>query len=187
VSIVEIKCPHCGSVCTQKGSDPNEYACSHCGSFFRLMDSTKRTITTDVAIHGCLYCGKSLDAGRGFKCTRCGREYFCESCVDLVRDRYVCIECISKSNENCQLCKKYAVYTCLICGRRACKTHPKHMGFSTYTRGLFESDKISQTEIVLYCENCQRFICSNCAKRSFLSRLSCPNCGTTLTEYSPYR
>ena len=188
MSIVEIKCPHCGSVCTQKSSDPNEYACSHCGSVFRLMDNTKRTVTRDVVIHGCVFCGKPLDTGKGFKCTRCGREYFCETCVDLVRDKYVCLECISKANENCQLCKKHAAYTCVSCGRRACKAHRQHMGFSAPSSPFEPFDaRPTQTEVVLFCPRCNGFICSSCAKRTIFSGTRCPKCDSGLTNYSPYR
>jgi len=188
MSIVETKCPHCGSVCTQKGSDPNEYACSHCGSIFRLMDNTKRTVTRDVVIHGCVFCGKPLDAGKGFKCTRCGREYFCESCVDLVRDKYVCIECVSKANENCQLCRKYATYRCASCGRRACKTHAHHMGFIKYElHATTRYYPTGQTEKVLFCPRCYAFICTNCAKHGIFSGVRRPKCDALLTEYSPYR
>jgi hypothetical protein len=186
VSIVEIKCPRCGSACSKAGSSSNEYTCSHCGSVFRLMDDTKRTVTTDVVIRGCLFCGKPLDSGKGFKCTRCGREYFCESCVDLVREKYVCIECISKANENCQLCRKYVAYTCVSCGRRACKAHRQHMGFSMYSQSSFDG-RPTQVEIVLFCPHCYGFICSNCAKHTIFSGTRCPKCDSVLTEYSPYR
>jgi len=187
VSIVEIKCPRCGSACSKGGSNSNEYACSHCGSVFRLMDNTKRTVTTDVVIRGCLFCGKPLEAGKGFKCTRCGREYFCESCVDLVREKYVCIECISKANENCQLCRKYAAYKCVSCGRRACKAHPQHMGFSIYVQGQLPDGRFGQVERVLFCPHCYGFICSNCKKGHILFGTRCPKCDTGLIEYAPYR
>lgn len=181
MSIVEIKCPHCGSVCSQEGSNSNEYTCSHCGTAFRLIDNTNKTVTVarDVVTHGCLFCGKPIEAGKGFRCTRCGKEHFCGSCVDLVKAKYVCIECISKANENCQLCKKYAVYTCVSCRRRACKAHPKQMGFSTYVKG--------QVEGVLYCPHCYGFICSNCAKHTTFSGTRCPKCDTGLIGYSLYR
>lgn len=192
MSIVEVKCPHCGSVVNQEGNNPNEYTCSHCGTAFRLVDNTRRTVTVtkDVMIRGCLFCGKPLDAGKGYRCTRCGREYFCESCVDLVKDKYVCIECIAKAQESCQLCKKHAVYKCVSCGRRACKEHPQNMGFSTidYSRqDQLPNGKVVWSERVLFCPKCQGFVCGNCAKPKFFSGLHCPKCDAGLIYYSPYR
>jgi predicted RNA-binding Zn-ribbon protein involved in translation (DUF1610 family) len=179
MSIVEIRCPRCGSPCTVKSSKTNEYICSNCGTAFAFVDTSRPIVTTDIHVHNCPLCGKPIEAGKGFKCTRCGREYICDSCVDEVDNKYVCIECIEKSNQNCQLCKRYAVYKCISCGRRACKTHALHVGFIK---------KYGASERVLFCPNCRGFVCNSCLKYGFLSRsVHCPKCDSGLIYYSPYK
>lgn len=177
MSVVEIKCPRCGAP-SQKSQKPNEYVCSHCGTVFQFVDSSQRFVTTDVRVRNCLFCGKPIELGKGFKCTRCGQEYFCSSCVDEVGGKYVCFQCIEKSGIKCQYCRRYAIYHCVQCGRKACKEHPKEGGFLI-------SDK---TISVLYCPSCQSFVCRNCVKyKGFFSvSLHCPKCDTTLEKYAPY-
>jgi hypothetical protein len=179
VSIVEVKCPRCGSPCAQSGGKPNEYVCSHCDTVFHFIDTSQRTVTTDVRVRNCVFCGKSLDKGKGFRCTRCGREYFCDSCVDLINYKYVCVDCMTEAGETCQSCNKYAVYTCIQCGKKACKKHYKEVGFTSvhaYGRGL-----------VYYCSRCRGFVCIDCFKHRFFSSANfCPRCNTQLTAYSPY-
>jgi len=179
MSIVEVRCPRCGSSCSLKGSKTNEYICSHCGATFRFVDTSQPTVTTDVRVHNCPFCGRPIETGRGFKCTECGREYLCDSCVDKVSDKYVCVECIEKSNQSCQFCKKYAVYKCISCGRRACKVHALHVGFV---------EQYADQERVLFCPRCRGFVCKSCLEYGFLSRTPhCPKCRSQLIYYSPYR
>jgi len=99
MSIVEIKCPRCGAS-AEKSQKPNEYVCSHCGTVFQFVDSSQRFITTDVRVRNCLFCGKPIAPGKGFKCMRCGQEYFCSSCVDEVGGKYICLQCIAESGTN---------------------------------------------------------------------------------------
>jgi len=183
-----MKCPRCGAPCNLQQGKSNEYVCSNCGSIFRFMDQTKRIVTRDVLVKNCLHCGKPIEAGGGFKCTRCGSEYFCDSCVDEVQGKYVCADCLIKSQENCQLCKKHAVYRCINCGRRACKTHP-------YESFAYEVVKISRDGqryseyFVRYCPNCRGYVCRDCSRTvGLLYRATiCPRCRTRLDSYTPFR
>jgi predicted RNA-binding Zn-ribbon protein involved in translation (DUF1610 family) len=177
MSIVEIKCPRCGAS-AQKSQKPNEYVCSHCGTVFQFVDSSQRFVTTDVRVRNCLFCGKPIAPGKGFKCTRCGQEYFCSSCVDEVGGKYVCLQCIAESGIKCQYCRRYAIYQCVQCGKKACKEHPREGGF------LISNGTTS----VLYCPNCRSFVCRNCVKYKgfFSTSLHCPKCDATLEKYAPY-
>lgn len=182
MSVVEVRCPRCGSPCTRMSGKTDEYICSHCNATFRFVDASHPMVTTDVQIHNCPYCGKPIEAGRGFKCTRCGTSYLCNSCVDKVSDKYVCIECIARSALNCQMCKKYAPYRCISCGRRSCGTHAFHVGF---IRQLDMGGRWE--ERVLFCNKCGGFVCFSCAKSKLLGGGSwCPKCGWHLTYYAPY-
>jgi predicted RNA-binding Zn-ribbon protein involved in translation (DUF1610 family) len=180
MSIVEIKCPRCGAP-AKKSQKPNEYVCSHCGTVFQFVDSSQHLVTTDVRVRNCLFCGKPIESGKGFKCTTCGQEYFCSSCVDEVRGKYVCVECIEKAGIKCQYCRKYAIYKCIQCGRKACKNHAVEAGFA-----LVNSDG---TTSVFYCPNCNGFVCTNCMKSGgfFTVSFRCPKCNTTLNRYAPYK
>jgi hypothetical protein len=83
------------------------------------------------------------------------------------------------SKENCQACKKYAVYRCISCGRRACREHASYVGF------VGQRDN---QNMVYYCSTCHGFVCLNCVKRGFLSAApTCPKCRTQLIHYSPYK
>jgi len=135
MSVVEMKCPRCGAS-AQKGQKPNEYVCSHCGAVFQFVDSSEHFVTTDVRVRNCLFCGKPIASGKGFKCTKCGREYFCSSCVDEVGGKYVCLPCIEQSGNKCQYCRKHAIYHCVQCERQACKEHPEVIGFTSVSDGI---------------------------------------------------
>lgn len=189
MSVVEVRCPRCGSPSHLRGDSTDEYVCSHCGALFHFIDPSQQTVVTDVRIHNCLLCGSPIQTGMGFQCTRCGKRYFCGSCVDKVKDKNVCFECLAASKENCQSCGKYAVYTCASCGRRACSEHGLYVGF--VERG-FRWDAASRRELardlVFYCQNCRSFICRVCAKKKFLTKNRyCPKCGSVLTEYTAYQ
>lgn len=178
MSIVEIKCPRCGAP-AQKGQKPNEYMCSHCATAFQFVDSSQHFVTTDVRVRNCIFCGKPIELGKGFRCTSCGQEYFCSSCVDEVGGKYVCLECIEKSGIKCQYCRKYAIYQCVQCGRKACKEHPKEGGFALISK---------EATSVLYCPTCRSFVCTNCVKYKGFFSVSphCPKCDATLEKYAPY-
>lgn len=176
MSIVEIRCPRCGATCTHDSQRANEYVCTHCNTTFRFVDSTQQVVTTDVRVRNCLYCGHPIEAGKGFKCTRCGKEYFCASCVDEVGGKYVCTECLKTSGDKCPYCTKYAVYRCVECGKKACKRHPveSHFTFSL------------ETGNVRYCHNCNSFVCDDCAEFSLLGSPRCPRCHGSLSVHAPY-
>jgi predicted RNA-binding Zn-ribbon protein involved in translation (DUF1610 family) len=179
MSIVEIKCPRCGAS-AEKSLKPNEYVCSHCGTVFQFVDSSQHFVTTDVRVRNCLFCGKPIASGKGFRCTRCGQEYFCSSCVDEVGGKYVCLQCIAESGTKCQYCRRYAIYQCVQCGRKACRDHPVEGGFV-----LTSVVPVS----VLYCPSCRSFVCTNCMKTSGIFSISyrCPKCNATLAKYAPYK
>ena len=186
MSVVEIKCPRCGSPSNLQSSKTNEYACSNCGTVFRFVDQTRRVVATDILIRNCSHCGKPLEAGKGFKCTRCGGEFFCDSCVDEVQGKYVCADCLITSGENCQFCKKYAIYKCLKCGRRACKMHP-HNHFlhnRKYIKGGYEH----VDHFVRYCSTCHGYVCLDCEQMVgfFFQTIVCPKCRSQLGEYKPW-
>jgi len=179
MSTVEVRCPRCGSPSRLRSDRTDEYVCFHCGALFHFIDSTKQTVTTDIRIHNCLHCGSPIQAGMGFECTRCGKEYFCGSCVDKVKGKFVCSECIATSKENCQSCSKYAVYQCKSCGRRACSRHGLYVGFV---------ERVREQDCAFYCNTCLSFVCRVCVKRKFATdNRYCPKCGSVLTIYQPYR
>lgn len=177
MDIVEIRCPRCGSTVT-KSQKPNEYTCAHCHASFRFVDSSKQTVTTDVIIRNCAYCGKPLETGKGFRCTSCGSEYFCESCVDKVQGKYVCFSCIAKSGQKCNHCNKHAVYKCINCGRMACKQHPFQSRFVTSQ---------SDDALVFYCGKCGGLVCNDCAYLPLFGSVKCPKCHSSLEVYGQYK
>lgn len=167
----------------------DEYVCTHCGSLFHFVNPAQQTVTTDVVLRNCLHCGNPIQSGTGFQCTRCGKKYFCSSCVDRAKDRNVCYECIATSKENCQSCSKYAVYRCANCGRKACKDHASYVGFIEKRQQVdFFSGQAHEENSVYYCQACAGFICRSCVKKGFFSSApSCPKCGSQLNQHSPYQ
>jgi len=186
MSIVEVRCPRCGAPSRLRSDRTDEYVCSHCGALFHFIDPSQQILTTDVRIRNCLHCGNPIQAGMGFECTRCGKKYFCSSCVDKVKEKNVCFECIATSKENCQSCSKYAVYRCASCGRRACSKHGLYVGF-VEKRVFWDGRFNREQDFVFYCQTCVSFICRACVKRKFLTNNAyCPKCSTVLNEYAPY-
>lgn len=180
MSIVEVKCPSCGSPCNKNRGKQNEYVCSHCGTVFHFVDKSQRTITKEVRVRNCIFCGKPIERGKGFKCTRCNREYFCENCVDSISHKFVCADCIVESDQKCGYCIKYAIYSCVQCGRKACKNHGVDARFFLIYSGGVKGK-------VFYCSQCRKFVCQDCVKRGFLSSTPrCPKCNSALGEYAPY-
>jgi len=187
MSIVEMKCPRCGSPSNLQRGKTNEYVCSNCGVVFRFVDQTRRVVATDILVRNCLHCGMPIETGKGFKCTRCGEEFFCDSCVDDVQGKYVCADCLIASQENCQFCKKYAVYKCVSCGKRACKLHP-YENFTWKEEYTKHGDKYVKY-YVNYCPTCRGFVCRSCERVAgiFFLRTVCPKCRTKLDSYATYR
>lgn len=185
--IVEVRCPRCGSPSNLQRGKTNEYVCSSCGAAFRFVDQTKRVVTTDILTRNCLHCGKPIDAGRGFKCTRCGEEFFCDSCVDEVEGKYVCASCLITSQQNCNFCKKYAVYRCVKCGKRACKSHPSR-NFA-YKDNYTSNGVRYYGNLVDYCPKCRGYVCRSCRQvvGLFIRSTVCPKCGSRLSSRTPYK
>jgi len=168
MSIVELKCPRCGSPCNRKSDATNEYVCSHCGAAFHFIDTTKREIIRDFRPHHCPKCGRPVTFEEGYVCMECGKEYLCSNCVQEVGAKFVCKECLntkgfivgpayicSKCNRPltyveqynrwyCSNCKMYVTHICEKCGRPA-----------NYNSKYYK----------WYCDNCQAYlkrICPNC-------------------------
>jgi predicted RNA-binding Zn-ribbon protein involved in translation (DUF1610 family) len=186
MSIVEMRCPRCGAFCNLQQGKTDEYICSHCGTTFRFVDSSHTSLTTDFKTHICPYCGRHVESGKGFRCAHCGKDFICQSCVNLVQGKYVCVDCTEHMALNCQACRKFATYGCLSCGRRACKEHAMHVGFiDRYNVG--DRELKQQIERVLYCPRCASFVCKSCVRKGFLSDTEkCPKCRSNLVQYSPY-
>ena len=176
MALVEIKCPRCGSGCA-KTQNSEEFLCSHCRSVFKFCDPTKQVVATGALIRNCQYCGKPIEGAKGFKCTKCGREHFCESCVDSVRGKYYCFQCIKTMGKTCSFCSRYAEYVCIQCGEKACVKHPKASHFIT-------CEEIEKGT-VLHCYACKGDVCWNCAKKSFLGTIKCPKCSAELHRCFP--
>jgi hypothetical protein len=176
MALIEIKCPRCGSACA-KTRKTEEYLCGHCGAVFKFCDASKRVVTSGSLIRNCQFCGKPIDGTKGFKCTECEREFFCESCVDQVDSKYVCVQCIETLGKACPFCGRYAEYACVECGEKACVEHPAESNF-------IKSDEIKKGT-VLYCDTCQSYVCWHCAKKSLLGALKCPKCLMPLEGYYP--
>ena len=113
MSVSTVRCPNCGSVAS-KSVNQDEYKCAHCSAQFYF---TKPNVQkTDVVTHNCPLCGKPVQAGSGFKCTRCGKYDLCDDCVSKVNpEGYVCKECFKKAGTACFLCGKFANTTCSSC------------------------------------------------------------------------
>lgn len=176
MALIEIKCPRCGSACA-KNQKTEEYLCGHCGAIFKFCDSSKQVVTTGALIRNCQICGKPIEGINGFKCTECGREFFCKSCVDQVEGKYVCIQCIKTSGKDCSYCSRYAEYICIGCGKKACVEHPAELNF-------IKSEEIKKGT-VLYCHTCNGYICWDCVKKDLFGALKCPKCLAQLGRHYP--
>lgn len=138
MSVVEIRCPRCGSPCDKEGNESNVYICPHCKTTFHFVDTTKRVVTTEVRVRNCLFCGAPIEKGKGYKCTRCGKEYFCPSCVSEMEHKFVCLYCLKELSEQRP---RPSEQPCQFC---------------------------NSTSVVYYCPTCCKYVCSDCAKRIFI-------------------
>lgn len=140
MTVVEIRCPRCGSPCSSKDRSKGEYHCDHCGATFHFIDSSESTVVHDTRLHNCPLCGRPVKTEEGFICTQCGQEYVCPKCVQEVAGKFVCKNCLKRKwlivgpsqicpNCNgplnyipqynrwyCYNCKAYVQHVCSKCG-----------------------------------------------------------------------
>ncbi len=129
-----IRCPNCGSVDVAFMS-ADKYRCSHCTAYFQF--TRPDTQRFDVVTHNCSSCGKPIDTGKGYKCAKCNRSDFCDTCVDKVPNRgYLCKSCTKEIGEDCIICGKFAWRTCGSCKQR------------------HDRDEIPKDEVFRTCDDC---------------------------------
>lgn len=169
MSIVEVRCPRCGSPCGLKDRTTGEYRCEHCETTFRLIDSTTKTVIRDTLAHNCSICGRPVKVGEGYVCRECGKEYLCSKCVQRIGGRFVCVEClklkglivgpytvcpickgqlsfIKKYNRwYCFACEKYVSHICPQCGETATYNKKKKKFYCNYCK----------TEVKPLCPTCR--------------------------------
>ncbi len=167
MSIMEVRCPRCGSPCSSRGDMINEYVCSRCGAAFRFID-TGRIVIPGTVIQNCPACGRPIKVEEGYMCIECGKQSICPNCIQDVSGKFVCRNCLNnkgfivgpsftcpKCNKQlayvsqtnkwyCSNCKTYASHICQKCGRPA-TYNPKYYKW--------------------YCDNCKTYLkrfCPNC-------------------------
>ena len=181
-----VRCPNCGSV-SNRTSVPDEYVCSHCNAKFKFVRPGDRMVTYDVRTHSCPICGGPVEAGKGFRCIRCGRFDVCGICAHRTPKGHICLTCLREGREDCVICGNFALFRCASCLRisgidsgRACVEHASRVFFHEPHHGLLESSG----GCFYYCPTCQGWICRNCATpQSTLSVYSvCKGCGTRLSK-----
>jgi DNA-directed RNA polymerase subunit RPC12/RpoP len=93
MSIVEVRCPNCGSLSSLINEKTREYRCGHCGASFFLINPTKKEIVKEIHTPNCPLCGRPIKIGEGFLCMECGKENLCSNCAWEIDERFVCKEC----------------------------------------------------------------------------------------------
>lgn len=203
MSVVEIRCPRCGSVCHEKNDEEHEYLCEHCGATFRFVDATRREVVHDTRAHNCPLCGRSVEAGKGYVCKECGKEYLCENCIEIIRERgfekIVCKECLKQKGLSCSICSSKYEHFCVVCGKKYCDEHTSlfmdnlpsvseihHHGRELRKKGYAEHPA---RIFALYCPHCEGYVCHRCyvKKSSFWGGEGyyCKKCGSKLRKESP--
>lgn len=198
MSIVEIRCPHCGSQCHSKDEKRHEYYCDHCGATFRFVDTTKKEIIRDIRRHTCPICGRPVKIDEGYICNECGEEDLCENCVEEIKEydenaqtyleKFVCKKCIEKKGLKCNRlsCNSKYVHRCVVCKKQYCDEHSLvHMD-----NFLSAAADIRSPPFALYCPNCHGNVCLECYEKrtSFFGgkpSYYCKRCGTKLHVVSP--
>jgi hypothetical protein len=203
MAIVEVKCPHCGSPCTEGDRKTNEYICSYCGTIFRLLDTTKREVIRDTRAHYCSICGRSTVVGKMYTCMECGKEYLCPDCVQHIGGIFICIQCLKNKwfiTEPLQVCPKCAApliykqeYNRWYCN--SCQVYVTHICW----RCGKPTDYV-QSYGKWYCHNCKLYLekyapsyltttqphyaCSACGKLKAATQMAerCNKCGTLLCQ-----
>jgi len=185
MSIVEIRCPQCGSSSSLKDEERHVYRCDHCGTEFVFVDPTKQEVIYDTRPHNCPICGRPVRSNEGYSCTRCGKQYLCSNCIkETVTDgvgKIICIECdralLKEAKTDCLTCGAYAPYRCPLCGSRSCEKDSLN----------FEIREKDGSQFSLYCPNCKNYICNKCytTKLSHLGGKAyyCGKCGGKLQAH----
>ena len=141
MSIIEIRCPRCGSICSSKGKKENEYHCEHCGTSFVFMDTSKKEVVHDKKIHHCRACGIPIEDSGNYKCVFCGKEDFCQECIikatvekpdGSLQRIFFCNDCEKEyfrlQGKICSVCGEPGdVTVCGVCGRKFCDKHDEIM------------------------------------------------------------
>lgn len=193
MSSAALRCPSCGSAYVRRTERQDEYSCSSCGVNFQLLRPGDHVVTHDIRAHNCPICGKPVESGKGFRCTKCGRLDVCSECVDKASGRYVCLPCLRDSGQDCQECGRFATWRCPSCDQlashglnvkptRACDSHYPLMFSVSLSYERRRGDRyLRYAEFV--CPRCGEHVCSLCAvkRRVLLSpRYFCRYCGSEL-------
>ncbi len=196
MSATMIRCPNCGSTDVHSTA-PDQYKCLRCGGGFNLIRPD--VMRQDVVSHNCPVCGKPVEAGKGFRCTRCGSYDLCPDCVSYLNpDGHVCKTCLKKAGQNCFICGKFAFQTCQSCvglaakGKKDPEVVTKVCG-DCYNLWFIDHIELKKASggmpprwgpVTFHCPRCGQ-ICTDCAeeKQRFLRGKTyvCKNCGSELT------
>jgi hypothetical protein len=191
MSTALVRCPNCGSV-SNRTNVPDEYICSHCKARFKFVRPGDQVVTHDVRTHTCPVCGGSVEAGKGIRCVRCGRNDVCTNCARKTPEGHVCRACLKQSQDDCIYCGDYAMFKCASCMKsrpsnpnRACVVHGSSLfwfdawGFWTWH---------DETGCWFYCPTCHGWVCKDCIEPKKEAGLStktyyvCRTCKTRLLE-----
>jgi hypothetical protein len=187
MTVVAVTCPYCRSNRNiESTGNPNEYVCIHCQTRFQIVRPADGTVLTDVKLHHCPICGKSVQMNQSFRCTECNKVDFCANDVtaisrDGMTQRFVCRTCIIKNGWACSTCGDLASSTCVVCHRRACGRH-KVEAF-----GIQGGRYDLTTTGYLTCQVCGGVLCRNCVdvdETIFSTKYICKKCRTKL-RWSP--
>ena len=116
MTVIEVRCPRCGSPCNSRDKSKGEYRCDHCGAVFNFIDTRESTVVHDTRPHNCPMCGRPVKIEEAFICTQCGKEYVCRKCVRELAGKFVCNDCLKKkwfvvgSSRACPNCNKLLSY-----------------------------------------------------------------------------
>ena len=150
-------------------------------AYFRLFvrqtepSSAKKT-------HHCPICGKAVQNLQSFRCTECGKEDFCDSCVASIpifgTQRFVCLECVNRKGWACPSCGGYAAIVCVNCGKRTCDSHIMELFGLQLQRPNGETYRTDYFN----CLTCKGQVCWDCVEeRGFLLKeYHCKKCGSNL-------
>ncbi len=208
MSIVEIRCPRCGSSSSLKDEKRHEYQCNHCKSTFVFVDTTKKEVIHDTRAHNCPNCGRPVKAGEGYICRDCEAEYLCENCIQVTKEqgfeKIICKKCVEEKGLSCSAlsgsCKNINKLSCAVCGKQFCEEHyavefnaiistkeMKRRTRETIKKGYSQHPFVFS----LYCKHCGGYICLRCytTRTSFWGGKEvyyCKGCGNKLEEWDKF-